>query len=148
MYLIYTSDQQVQIEANAIAVDSLLDLIYAQNSGAEAEEITKLQDQLAQQNALAEEYERLQKLNADLLSKKSDEVLGIRDKEIAELKQKLTQYDDIQAKSEKDASEKLKQKESENSGLRNKQEELERQLEDVMRENAELKFNQQQSVSL
>lgn len=82
-------------------------------------------------------------MNEDLLSKKSDEVLEQRDREIADLKQKLTQYDDIQAKSEKDASDKLKQKESENSGLRNKQEELERQLEDVMRENAELKFNQQ-----
>ena len=82
-------------------------------------------------------------MNEDLLSKKSDEVLEQRNREIADLKQKLTQYDDIQAKSEKDASDKLKQKESENSGLRNKQEELERQLEDVMRENAELKFNQQ-----
>lgn len=89
-------------------MDSLLDLIYAQNTGPEAEEIAKLQEQLTQQNAFAEEYERLQRLNADLLSKKSDEVLEQREKEIADLKQKLIQYDDIQARSEKDASEKLK----------------------------------------
>lgn len=34
-------------------------------------------------------------MNEDLLSKKSDEVLEQRDREIADLKQKLTQYDDI-----------------------------------------------------
>lgn len=85
----------MQIEADAISVNSLLDLICAPNSGIEAEEIARLQEKVAQYNAIAEEYQRLQSANADLLSKKSDEVIELRDREIADLKQKLMQYDDI-----------------------------------------------------